>query len=403
MLERSSSWTRSQRVAPADRARIHQQDPTESRLFLPPTSIRSSQCRSPSGGTALNALGARYGLCALRGQGKTGIVITRCTTVWTPAGLPHTMARRIRPEAASANLASADHLPVDSLRPRGRGFNPHEPVLEFSAMPGGPSLVSADIVRTSPTAPTPCSKRRPLRDHLLENFLTVEGMQSAVEGVWPYAYVLPRQHQIPMGLATCSAFCIGGQVDNSLRAPSGSGFQRFRTGIYVVCAGGRPVCLVRQTLLEPQLYPTFRGTRGDRPLPSVRTSPATHCRCWMRDRSGTRDSLRIGCLPVRAARRGRAFGLHRPEAATDRVVHRIVRAAIDECWTRWLFGHVEGAYASVVDSWWRAGKLKDHFDVDRPARSVAPRAVRWAAHQVSRHPYLRRPGDRGGGRRYASS
>src|SRR2546425_8527249 len=105
------------------------------------------------------------------------------------------------------------------------------------------------------------------RDHWLENFLTVEGR--AVRGWkgWPYAYVLPRQHQDSVGLATLLGILHRGQIEirTSLHPVALSG-QRFPAGGYVV-ALRQPYAGFAKTLLEPQRYPDLRLYPGGPPLP----------------------------------------------------------------------------------------------------------------------------------------
>src|SRR6266566_2746399 len=164
------------------------------------------------------------------------------------------------------------------------------------------------------------------RDRWLANFLTIEGR--AVRGWkgWPYAYVLPRQHQDSVGLATLLGILHRGQVEvRTALHPVAVGTQRFPAGSYVV-ALRQPYAGFAKTLLEPQRYPDLRLYPAGPPLPPYGVTAVA-----------ARDSLRIGLsAPVEPPAASPGYpGFAGPEA--PRVgLYRSYAAPIDEGWTRWV-------------------------------------------------------------------
>ncbi len=314
----------------------------------------------------VNALGTAM-VWALAGQGKTGIVINAVYDAWTPArAYQHYHGGvRILSEAASANLASPIDLPADQLATRGRGFNPRERSWNFTnPWPGGRWTLRDIVTYQTDGAYALLENAARYRDRWLANFLTIEGR--AVRGWkgWPYAYVLPRQHQDSVGLATLLGILHRGQVEvRTALHPVAVGTQRFPAGSYVV-AMRQPYAGFAKTLLEPQHYPDLRLYPGGPPLPPYDVTAHTLPLLMGVTAVAARDSLRIGLsAPVEPPAASPGYpGFAGPEP--PRVgLYRSYAAPIDEGWTRWVFDTWKVPYVSVVDSVVRAGKLRDHFDV----------------------------------------
>src|SRR2546428_7732477 len=248
---------------------IHQQDSDGSRLFLPPYLDPIEPNVDPLLADAVTALGTAMAW-ALAGQGKTGIVINAVSDAWTPArAYQHYHGGvRILSEAASANLASPLDLPADQLATRGRGFNPRERSWNFTNPWQGGRWTLRDIVAyQTDGAYALLENAARYRDRWLATFLTVEGR--AVRGWkgWPYAYVMPRQHQDSVGVATLLGILHRGQVEiRTALHPLALGGQRFPAGSYVGVLR-QPYPGFAKTLLEPPRCPDVRVDAGGAPLP----------------------------------------------------------------------------------------------------------------------------------------
>ena len=345
---------------------IHQQDTDGSRLFLPPYLDPIEPNVDPLLVDGVNALGTAMAW-ALAGQGKAGVAVNAVYDAWTPArAYQHYHGGvRILSEAASASLASPIDLPFDQLATRGRGFNPRERSWNFTnPWPGGRWALRDIVSYQTDGAYALLENAARYRDRWLATFLTVEGR--AVRGWkgWPYAYVLPRQHQDSVGLATLLGILHRGQVEiRTALHPIALGAQRFPAGSYVVVLR-QPYAGFAKTLLEPQHYPDLRLYPGGPPLPPYDVTAHTLPLLMGVTAVAARDSLRIGLsAPVEppAAGPGRT-DLAGPDA--PRVgLYRSYAAPIDEGWTRWVFDTWKVPYVSVVDSVVRAGKLRERFDV----------------------------------------
>jgi len=304
---------------------------------------------------------------ALAGQGKTGIVINAVYDAWTPArAYQHYHGGvRILSEAASANLASPLDLPPEQLAARGRGFNPRERSWNFTnPWPGGRWTLRDIVTYQTDGAYALLENAARYRDRWLANFLTVEAR--AVRGWkgWPYAYVLPRQHQDSVGLATLLGILHRGQVEvRTALHPVALGGQRFPAGSYVVVLR-QPYAAFAKTLLEPQRYPDLRLYPGGPPLPPYDVTAHTLPLLMGVTAVAARDSLRFALsAPVEPPAASPGYpGFAGPEAPRV-ALYRSYVAPIDEGWTRWVFDTWKVPYVSVVDSVVRAGKLRDRFDV----------------------------------------
>lgn len=345
---------------------IHQQDTDGSRLFLPPYLDPIEPNVDPLLVDGVNALGTAMAW-ALAGQGKTGIAINAVYDAWTPArAYSHYHGGvRILSEAASASLASPLDLPFDRLATRGRGFDPRERSWNFTKpWPGGHWALRDIVGYQTDGAYALLDNAARYRDRWLGNFLTIEGRAARGWKGWPYAYVLPRQHQDSTGLATLLGILHRGQVEiRTALHPISLGGQRFPAGSYVVVLR-QPYAAFAKTLLEPQHYPDLRLYAGGPPLPPYDVTAHTLPLLMGVTAVVARDSLRIGLsAPVEppAAMPGRPLfaGPDAPRVG----LYRSYDAPIDEGWTRWVFDTWRVPYRSVVDSVVRAGKLNDAFDV----------------------------------------
>src|SRR5256885_7493906 len=345
---------------------IHQQDTDGSRLFLPPYLDPIEPNVDPMLVDGVDALGTAMAW-ALAGQGKTGIVINAVYDAWTPArAYQHYHGGvRILSEAASANLASPLDLPPDQLAARGRGFNPRERSWNFTnPWPGGRWTLRDIVTYQTDGAYALLENAARYRERWLATFLTVEGR--AVRGWkgWPYAYVVPRERQDSVGLATLLGILHRGQVEiRTALHPVALGGQRFPAGSYVVVLR-QPYAGFAKTLLEPQRYPDLRLYPRGPPLPPYDVTAHTLPLLMGVTAVAARDSLRLALsAPVEPPSASpSAAGFAGPEA--PRVgLYRSYAAAIDEGWTRWVFDTWKVPYTSIVDSVVRAGKLRATFDV----------------------------------------
>ena len=352
---------------------IHQQDTDGSRLFLPPYLDPIEPNVDPLLVDGANALGTAIAW-ELAGQGKTGISINAIYDAWTPArAYQHYHGGvRILSEAANANLASPIDVPFDQLAVRARGFNPRERSWNFTnPWPGGRWTLRDIVTYQTDAAYALLQNAARYRDRWLANFLAV-GVR-AVRGWkgWPYAYVIPRQHQDTVGLATLLGILHRGQVEiRTALHPVTIGSQRFPAGSYVVTLR-QPYAAFAKTLLEPQHYPDLRLYAGGPPLPPYDVTANTLPLLMGVTALSARDSLRIGLsAPVEPPAAVPGYpGFTGPSPDAPRVglyrsyVNSTDKGAIDEGWTRWVFDTWKVPYASVVDSVVRAGKLRDRFDV----------------------------------------
>jgi hypothetical protein len=349
---------------------IHQQDSDGSRLFLPPYLDPIEPNVDPLLVDGVNALGTAIAW-ELAGQGKTGIAINAIYDAWTPARAyqHYHGAVRILAEAASAKLASPIDVPFDQLAVRARGFDPRVRSWNFThPWPGGRWTLRDIVSYQTDAAYALLENAARYRERWLANFLAVE--QRAVHGwkTWPYAYVIPRQHQDTVGLATLLGILHRGQVEiRTALHPVTIGSQRFPAGSYVVVLR-QPYAAFAKTLLEPQHYPDLRLYPGGPPLPPYDVTAHTLPLLMRVTAVAARDSLRIGLSPPvdpPAVTPGYA-GFAGPEAPRIGLYRSYVNSTdkgdMDEGWTRWVFDTWKIPYVSLVDSVMRAGKLRDRFD-----------------------------------------
>ncbi len=347
---------------------IHQQESDGSRLFLPPYLDPIEPNVDPLLVDGVNALGTAMAW-ELAGEGKTGISINAIYDAWTPArAYQHYHGGvRILSEAASANLASPVDVPFDQLATRARGFNPRERCWNFTnPWPGGRWTLRDIVSYQTDAAYALLQNAARYRDRWLANFLTVEWR--AVRGWkgWPYAYVVARQHQDTVGLATLLGVLHRGQVEiRTALHPIALAGQRFPAGSYVVVLR-QPYAAFAKALLEPQHYPDLRLYPGGPPLPPYDVTAHTLPLLLGVTVVPARDSLRIGLsAPVEPPASNPSYPAVATPAAPARprvALYRAYAASLDEGWTRWLFDTWKVPYLSVVDSVVRAGKLRDSFD-----------------------------------------
>ena len=345
---------------------IHQQDSDGSRLFLPPYLDPIEPNVDPLLVDGVNALGTAMAW-ELAGSGKTGIAINSLYDAWTPArAYQHYHGGvRILSEAASANLASPIDVPFEQLATRGRGFNPRERSWNFThPWPGGRWTLRDILSYQTDAAYALLQNAARYRDRWLSNFLAVE--THAVRGWrgWPYAYVIPRQHQDSVGLATLLGILRRGQVEiRTALHPVTLGSQHFPAGSYVVVLR-QPYAAFGKTLLEPQHYPDLRLYPGGPPLPPYDVTANTLPLLMGVTALPAHDSLRIALsAPVEPQSVSPSYPGFAGPAAPRVGLYRSYDAAMDEGWTRWVFDTWKIPYVSVVDSVVRAGKLASDFDV----------------------------------------
>jgi zinc carboxypeptidase len=345
---------------------IHQQDSDGSRLFLPPYLDPIEPNVDPLLVDGVNALGTAMAW-ELAGEGKTGISINAIYDAWTPArAYQHYHGGvRILSEAASANLASPVDVPFDQLAVRARGFNPRERSWNFTnPWPGGRWTLHDIVSYQTDAAYALLEHAARYRERWLANFSAVASR--AVRGWkgWPYAYVIARQHQDTVGLATLLGILHRGAVEiRTALHPIALGAQRFPAGSYVVVLR-QPYAAFAKALLEPQRYPDLRLYPGGPPLPPYDVTAHTLPLLLGVSVAPARDSLRIGLsAPVEPPTVNAGFpGATGP--GTPRVgLYKSYVAPLDEGWTRWLFDKWKVPYTSVVDSVVRGGKLRTSFDV----------------------------------------
>ena len=248
---------------------IHQQESDGSRLFLPPYLDPIEPNVDPLLVDGANALGTAIAW-ELTGQGKTGITVNASFDAWTPSrAFEHYHGGvRILAEAASASLASPVDIPFDELAARARGFNPRERSWNFAApWPGGHWSLRDIVTYQTDAAYALLENAARYRDRWLANFLAVGWRGTRGWKGWPYAYVIPRQHQDSIGLATLLGILHRGQVEiRSALQPFTIGGQRYGTGSYVVVLR-QPYAAFAKALLEPQRYPDRRLYPGGPPQP----------------------------------------------------------------------------------------------------------------------------------------
>src|SRR3989440_1446468 len=345
---------------------IHQQESDGSRLFLPPYLDPVEPNVDPLLVDGVNAVGTAMAW-ELAGEGKTGIAVNAVYDAWTPArAYQHYHGGvRILSEAASANLASPIEVPFEQLATRARGFNPRDRSWNFShPWPGGRWTLRDILSYQTDGAYALLQNAARYRDRWLANFLAVE--TRAVRGWrgWPYAYVIPRQHQDSIGLVALLGILHRGQVEiRTALHPIALGGQRFPAGSYVVVLR-QPYAAFAKTLLEPQQYPDLRLYPGGPPLPPYDVTAHTLPLLMGVTAVPAHDSLRIRLSPpVEPPTASPSYARFAGAAAPRVGLYRSYAAPIDEGWTRWVFDTWKVPYSSIVDSVVRAGKLREAFDV----------------------------------------
>ena len=345
---------------------IHQQESDGSRLFLPPYLDPIEPNVDPLLVDGANALGTAVAW-ELTGEGKTGITVNASFDAWTPSrAFEHYHGGvRILAEVASASLASPVDVPFDELAARARGFNPRERSWNFAApWPGGHWSLRDIVAYQTDAAYALLGNAARYRDRWLANFLAIGWRGTRGWKGWPYAYVIPRQHQDSTALATMLGILHRGQVEiRSALQPFTLGGQRYGAGSYVVVLR-QPYAAFAKALLEPQHYPDRRLYPGGPPQPpydvTAHTLPLLMGVVAVVAQDSIRAPLSGPVDPPRATPGYPGFGA----ADAPRVgLYRSYAGAMDEGWTRWVFDTWKIPYVSLVDSVVRAGKLTEKFDV----------------------------------------
>ena len=354
---------------------IHQQGTEGSRLFLPPYLDPIEPNVDPLLVDGVNALGTAMAW-ELAGQGKTGISINAIYDAWTPArAYPHYHGGvRILSETASGNLASPVEVPFEELSTRARldelstparGFNPRERSWNFTAPWLGGRWTLKDVVTYQTDAAYALLQNAArYRDRWLENFLSV-GWR-AVRGWkdWPYAYVIPKQHEDTTALAMLLGILRRGQVEiRTAQQQFLLSGERFAVGTYVIVLR-QPYASFAKTLLEPQRYPDRRLYPGGPPQPPYDVTAHTLPLLMGVTAVLAPEPLKVPLsAPVDAPRATPGYpGFSEGEA--PRVgLYKSYDPSMDEGWTRWVFDAWKIPYVTLVDSVVRGGGLKEKFDV----------------------------------------
>lgn len=356
---------------------IHQQGSTGSRLFLPPYLDPIEPNVDPLLVDGANALGTAIAW-ELAGQGKTGISISAIYDAWTPgrAYQHYHGGVRVLSETASGDLASPIEVPFDELAARAQGFNPRERSWNFTApWPGGRWTLKDIITYQTDAAYALLLNAARYRERWLANFLSVAW--HAVRGWkdWPYAYVIPKQHQDSIALATLLGILQRGQVEiRTAQQPFTLDGERFAPGTYVVVLR-QPYAGFAKALLEPQHYPDRRLYPGGPPQPPYDVTAHTLPLLMGVTTVLAPDPLRVPLsAPVEAPRATRSYEGFREGEAPRLGLYKSYDPSIDEGWTRWVFDMWKIPYVTLVDSTVREGSLKEKFDVivlpDQPPRGI---------------------------------
>ena len=344
---------------------LHQQESNASRLFVPPYLDPIEPNVEPLLVDGENALGTAIAW-ELAGQGKTGISINSSYDAWTPARAyeHYHGAVRILAEAAGANLASPVDVPFAQLLAHARGYNAQERSWNFTApWPGGRWTLRDIVTYQTDAAYAVLEHAARNRERWLATFQAV-GWR-AVRGWkgWPYAYVIPRQRQDSVALATLLGILRRGQVEiRTALQPFPLGGQRLSAGSYVIVLR-QPYAAFAKTLLEPQHYPDQRLYPGGPPQSPYDVTAHTLPLLMGVPTVVAPESLRVPLSgPVDAPHATPGYAGFGPGEAPRVGVYRSYAAPMDEGWTRWVFDTWRIPYVSLVDSVIRAGKLRDKLD-----------------------------------------
>ncbi|MGH7645564.1 MAG: M14 family zinc carboxypeptidase, partial [Gemmatimonadales bacterium] len=356
---------------------IHQQSGTGARLFVPPYADPIEPNVDPLLVSGVNALGSAVAW-ELAAQGKTGITVATSFDGWTPArAYSHYHGGvRILSETASADLASPVTTPFDRLVEGPRGPDPRRRAWNFTAPWPGGRWTLRDIVGYQTAAAYAVLRHAAAeREQWLTSFLAIGWRGVRGWRDWPYAFVIPRQGQDTVALATLLGILRRGQVEvrTAQQAFTAAG-QRFAAGSYVVVLR-QPYAAFAKTLLEVQRYPDRRQYPDGPPERPYDVTAHTLPFLLGVTAVEVRDSLRVPLsAPVTPPRvTPRIAGAAQGQA--PRVgVYRSYDVTEDEGWTRWVLDTWKVPFASLVDSVVRAGRLKEKFDVivlpDQPPREL---------------------------------
>jgi hypothetical protein len=347
---------------------IHQQGQNGARMFIPPYLDPYEPNVDPLLMQSVNALGFEIAR-RMTADGFTGLSLVSSYDAWTPgrAFQHYHGAVRILTETASAFLATAVTIPLDSLRP-GAGFDPRARSWNFVAPWPGGRWTLADIVRYQTAG------AMAMLDHVARNAdqwrrISYLVARRAVSGWsdWPWAYVIPTANQDQAALNTLLDIMRHGQVEvrQALQTfPLGS--ERYSAGTYVIVLR-QPYAAFAKALLERQDYPDLREYPGGPPRRPYDVTAHTLPLLLGVRALAVEDSLAVPLsAPISApAPVYRAAGLSGDgRGAMVRIgLYRSYSPAMDEGWTRWLLDTYSIPYESLTDSVVRAGDLAERFDV----------------------------------------
>ncbi|HYP05600.1 MAG TPA: M14 metallopeptidase family protein [Bryobacteraceae bacterium] len=396
---------------------VHQQGAYSSRMFVPPWLDPIDPNIDPIIAQLCNAIGS--GMAAdLTSAGKTGVAINAMYDFWTPGR--HYQAYhgglRILSESASAKLATPLQVRPDELNQTAHGYSPRERSWNHLEPWRGGEWRLRDIVDYQLIAMESCLYQGAVRrEDMLASFYRIG--KRAVARTSPYAFVIPALQRDP-GAARkmLETLAAGGVEIAQASANFEAGGKSYAAGSYVIRMQ-QPYSSYAKTLLERQDYPDLRMYPGGPPrrpydvtahtLPMLMgvavdtvgtafhavTAPASRFEfapvsTTALSGSDTESWRRLnkaldGGQPVwRDMNTGDFFVGARPSGSDARAVKRpriglykSYVASMDEGWTRWLLEQFGFPYTSLYNRDFKAGNLRDRFDVivfpDQRAEAIA--------------------------------
>jgi hypothetical protein len=345
---------------------IHQTGSNGARIFFPPFIDPYEQNIDPALISGINQLGS-YMAAELTAKGMPGVVIHNRYDGFTPArAYQHYHGGvRILSETASARIATPIQVDWEDLR-GGRGLDATVSSWNFPwPWEGGewglPDIV--DYMEAGVVALLNNAARN--RRFWLENFYQIN--RRAVEGweVWPEAWVIPPDQENEAGLVYALRILTTGDVEvhRAQQAFMADG-ERFPSGSYVIPMR-QPYASFAQTMLEIQRYPDLREYPGGPPLRPYDVT--AHTLGFLMDIEAVPVEERVDVpLSEPLGIPDWAFNLPAPlsGAGAPRIgVYRSWEEPMPAGWTRWTFDQHGLAYDEVRDARFRAGNLKEDYDV----------------------------------------
>jgi Zinc carboxypeptidase len=255
---------------------VHQDDPDEARLYVPPFLDPVDPNIDPLLIQETNLIGLSIA-ADLATAGKKGVAVNAIYDEWSPAR--HYQAYhggvRMLTESASALLASPLTVPFSLLSTRGPGYNAQQKTWNFPDPWMGGEWHLRDIVEYQLIAYESClHSAAQHREMLLRNFYQV-GKNAASWSGHPYAYVFPpNQKDIPATAKLLNTLRFGLVEVYRAKASFTAGGAEYPAGSYVVPLA-QPYGHYAKTLLERQRYPDLREYPGGPPKRPYDTTAQT--------------------------------------------------------------------------------------------------------------------------------